>query len=233
MKGYEQLPLSIRLRDSAVFDNFYVGNNKMLITFLRDFSLNKINEQFVYIWGDGGSGKTHLLQAVCNNVIEDGASAIYLPFKNFEKLSPEVLNDLENISLVCIDDLEYCAGKSVWEESIFHVFNNIRDIGSRLLIAANCPPRILKFNLPDLISRLSWGIVFHVALLSDEQKFHALKLRANIRGFKLSKEVAKFLMHRCGRGTHTLFNILEQLDQMSLAKKRKLTIPFVKEVFDL
>lgn len=106
----------------------------------------------------------------------------------------------------------------------------MRDLGVRLLVSANMPPKQLSCVLPDLASRLSWGLVFQVQGLADTQKLSALQLRSQRRGLTLSDEVGKFLLHNYPRDMLQLFAILEKLDQASLAEQRRLTVPFVKKI---
>jgi DnaA family protein len=219
MNKFNQLTLNIRLRDDATFANFYSENNQQLITHLQNSS-----DQFIYLWGKPGSGRSHLLQATCQAV----NTAIYLPMTT--ELKPEILSGLENMDILCLDDIHHIAGIKSWEETIFHLFNKVSANNARLIIAANTPPTILTITLPDLKSRLASGITFQVQSLSDQQKLAALQLRAKNRGLQLSKEAGKFLLNRYARDTNSLFDILEKLDQASLAAQRKLTIPFIKTI---
>lgn len=225
----QQLPLGFRLRDDATFESFFVaGNSQTLASFLQ--VLGGQGEDFLYIWGAEGSGRSHLLQAACHAAPENNKTAVYLPLEQLSTLSPDIFIGLEHTNLVCIDDIEKIAGDAIWEEQLFHLYNRIRASGNRLLVAANSPPAQLDIKLPDLKSRLSWGVVYQLHALDDEQKLAALQLRAQVRGLYLSHSVAKFLLRRCERNMAQLFATLEQLDQASLAKQRRLTIPFVKEI---
>ncbi|MBQ0782397.1 MAG: DnaA regulatory inactivator Hda, partial [Thalassolituus oleivorans] len=112
--------------------------------------------------------------------------------------------------------------------AIFHLFNRIRDRQSHLLIAANANPQQLGIRLPDLTSRLSWGMVYQVGALADEEKVLALLLRAHRRGLNLTDDVARYILTRGPRDSQALFDLLERLDQASLTAQRKLTIPFIK-----
>jgi DnaA family protein len=87
--------------------------------------------------------------------------------------------------------------------------------------------------VPDLISRLTWGMVFQLQPLSDEEKLQVLIMRADCRGMTLSEEVGKFILNHCPRHMSTLFAALDALDKVSLAVQRKLTIPFVKTVLQI
>lgn len=228
MNKFRQLALNIRLRDDATFDNFYSKDNQQLIAHLRNLSGG--NEgQFTYIWGKSGCGRSHLLQACCQAANEHGLSSIYLPLSATE-LSPQVLEDLEVMQLLCLDDIHSIAGQHQWEEAVFHVFNKLLDQKQLLLVSADTAPFTLPINLPDLKSRLSSGITFQIRPLSDDQKLTALRLRAKARGLYLSFEAGKFLLNRYARDTTNLFAVLDKLDQASLSAQRKLTIPFIKSV---
>lgn len=225
----QQLTLNIKLRDDATFNNFYPGSNQEIIALLHDLSVGN-GEQCIYIWGKSGSGRSHLLQACCHSANQQGLATIYLPLKMANELSPQILEDLEHITLICLDDIDNIIGQQQWEEAIFHIFNKLRDNQGYLLVSANTAPAQLEFLLPDLQSRLSWGIVSQIQSLTDEQKLEALRNRAKARGMHLSSEVGKYLLHKYSRDTNTLFNILEQLDHASLTAQHKLTIPFIKKV---
>lgn len=221
--GTRQLPLRIGLRDSATLDNFHVGDNAMLI-----HTLEQATEPFVYLWGTGGSGKSHLLQALCR--VEEAAA--YLPLVELKGLGPAILDGLESMSLICIDDLQVVAADPLWEAALFHLYNRIRDAGGRLVVAASLSPAALGVGLADLRSRLGWGPVFQLIALDDAGKLAALQQRARARGLELSDEVGGYLLRHSPRDTHALFALLERLDQASLAAQRRLTIPFVRDLIN-
>src|SRR5690606_29473922 len=132
------------------------------------------------------------------------------------------------LPLVALDHLQAVAGQPDWEEALFHLFNRIRDRQSHLLIAADQAPAHTAVRLPDLLSRLSWGVVYQVQELDDNDKILALMLRARKRGLNLSDDVARFMLSRGPRDMQGLCDLLDRLDAASLAAQRKLTIPFVK-----
>jgi len=222
-----QLPLHIGLRDSATFANYLQADNAQVTEQLR-LSAAREGEPFIFIHGSSGTGKTHLLQSVCHAVVEQ-AQAVYLPLRECQNLSVDILEGLEQMSVICVDDLDAIAGNVEWETALFHLYNRVRDASGRLIMAANENPAALNVNLPDLQSRLSWGLVFKLQSLNDTQLASALQLRATARGLELPTDVANFLLRRTSRNMTDLFNLLEKLDHESLAAKRKLTIPFVRQ----
>lgn len=224
----QQLALPLLLREEATFDNFYPGNNATAIKALKSL-LAGDGERFIYFWGESSVGRSHLLQAACHDLFQHTHSVIYISLRSNE-LSPEILQDIETLQLVCIDDIDAVLGQYEWEEALLHFYNRVRDGGMRMIMAGNAPPLQLPATLADLRTRMAWGLVFQIVALTDEQKVKALQLHAHRRGIELSDEVGHFLLRHYPRDMAVLFRALDQLDQASLAEQRKLTVPFVKQV---
>jgi DnaA family protein len=231
-KMINQLTLGVGLKDEATFSNFYSGNNAHLVTALTNAAHGK-GEKILYIYGTGGQGCTHLLQACCHEAHQNRLNSVYIPLNKITDFSPEIFEGLESLPLICVDDVHRIAGHPAWEEALFHAYNRIHDAGGRLVVTANVAPKSLGLILPDVVSRLSWGIVFQLQPLSDDEKLLILMMRAERRGMMLSEEVGKFILHHCPRHMSTLFAALDALDKTSLAAQRKLTIPFVKTVLQI
>ncbi|MBS0286586.1 MAG: DnaA regulatory inactivator Hda [Proteobacteria bacterium] len=229
----EQLPLSIALRDDCALDTFYAGDNQHIVSHLSLIAKGQ-GEQFTYLWGKEGVGRSHLLQGVCHDAARFGLGAVYLPLATLTHRAPlQLVEGLERLNIVCLDDIDAICGNSAWEEALFYLYNRLRSVNHRLLVAAQCPPAKLEMKLADLKSRLSWGVTYHLHPLNDEQLIGALQLRARQRGLELSDEVGLFLLRRNMRSMPHLYELLERLDKASLAAQRRLTIPFIKEVLDL
>lgn len=228
----EQLALSVRLRDDATFDNFFVGDNALTVEALTA-ALRGDGEQFFFIWGLTGTGRTHLLQACCHAMDKLKQQSFYLTLNEHSLYQPEILAGLDSLALVAIDDIDAIAGDAKWEEALFHLYNRCRESGTILCITAHDAPRYLTVTLPDLQSRLAWGLVCQLHGLPDQQKVQVLQQRAKSRGMLMSDEVANFLMNRCERDMPNLFVILDRLDHATLAAQRRLTIPFIKSVLSV
>lgn len=227
-----QLTLGVGLKDQATFANFVAGKNSLLLQELANTARGQ-GERVIYFYGTGGQGCTHLLQACCHEANQNQVSSVYLPIAELIHFSPAVFEGLESLKLICIDDVHTLAGKAEWEEAFFHAYNRIRDAGGHLIVTANTAPKSLGLVLPDVVSRLTWGMVFQLQSLSDQEKLNALIMRADRRGMTLSEEVGKFILTHCPRHMSTLFAALDALDKISLAAQRKLTIPFVKAVLQI
>lgn len=227
-----QLPLAIQLNDEATLADFCWGNNALLHQQVNQ-SINGAGERLIYLWGVKGSGKSHLLQACCQ-AVSAHQSSVYLPLQTLKEWGPDVLEGMDTQSWICIDDLEAIATHAAWEEALFHLYNRVRDNGhTTLIISGKRPPASMPVQLPDLRSRLSWGLVIQLNELSDEDKINTLKLHANKRGFELPVSVGQFLLSRSSRNMHDLHALLNRLDEASLIAQRKITIPFVKHVLGI
>ncbi len=229
MDAIAQLPLDIYLRPDANFNNFYSGGNQTVINYLQNFAHNS-QDWFAYLWGTSGSGRTHLLQATYYLAEARQQRVVYLPLREVTQTSPELLENLENFSLVLLDDINSIKTNIRWQEAIFHLYNRIHTAGHHLLVSANCAPQNLNLCLNDLGSRLLAGTIFKLHNLSEEQKLAALQMQATQYGLTLPLEVAEYMLHHCQRDLPSLFIALEKLDHASLVAKRKLTIPFVKAI---
>jgi DnaA family protein len=228
----KQRTLSVGLRDEATFANYFPHQNAELITELKR-TASGAGEHVIYFHGTGGLGRTHLSQACCHHADQFKLPAIYLPFANLLAYTPDVLQGLEGLALVCVDDLHMIAGQRVWEEAFLYFYNRLMAAGGRLIITAKTAPKLLGIQLADVASRLTLSVVYQLQALSDEEKLATLIKRAELRGLILSEEVASFILTHCPRHMSTLFAALDALDKESLSSKRRPTIPFVKEVLEI
>ncbi|MCX7117793.1 MAG: DnaA regulatory inactivator Hda [Legionellales bacterium] len=227
----QQLTLAIQLNDEATLADFCFGNNPWLFQPLQN-TLHGVGDRLIYLWGEPGSGKSHLLQACCHATTQK--PAIYLPLASLLEWGPEVIDGVEEQALISIDDIDAIATHKDWEEALFHLFNRVRDNEkTTLIIAGKAPPAQTEISLPDLRSRLAWGLVIQLNELEDEDKIKTLQLHAQKRGFECPTAVGQFLLKRCSRNMHNLHDILNRLDKASLSAQRKITIPFVKYILKI
>lgn len=224
----DQLPLEISLRPAARLDSYVPGSNAEVLHAVTA-AAEGYGERFLFLHGPQGAGKTHLLAGACNQAAASARSCVYLPLGELCALSAEVLQGLETRDLVCLDDVEHAADPA-WERALFNLYNALRDRGGRLLATAAVPPAALPLSLPDLRSRLAWGLTLTLHPLADDALAEALRAAALARGLALGAEVADYLLRRFPRNLPALLEVLEQLDQASLAARRPLTLPFVRSV---
>ena len=228
----QQLPLSVYLRSDAQLDRFVDASSSPLCATLKAMSEGSSREQIAYLYGLPLTGRSYLLQAVCNTAESVGKRAVYVPLAHQAELSVDMLEGLEQFDIVCIDDIDSLADQNEWQEAVLHIFNRCRDGGKTLIIAGSDAPAHLALDLLDLKSRLGWGLIFKLEPLTDELKAYAIKQEATARGLVLSDDLAKYLLNHGDRNLATQFEYIEKLDHASLQAQRKLSIPFAKEVLN-
>jgi len=221
-----QLALGLKLNPAASFANFVAGKNQQIVDALKELSAAQ-GERFIYLYGKTGTGRSHLLQAVAQTLMQGVA---YIPLAKWQELSPEILQELDRQTLVCLDDLDKIAGNKDWEQALFHCFNQLAQSGTRLLIAANSAPKHSDIKLADLRSRLATGVVYQIEPLTDADKLIVMQNKAKASGLELSDDVGRYLIQHYSRNLTNLSAQLERLDQASLQSQRRLTVPFIKEV---
>lgn len=234
-KSFKQLPLHFGVRDIFSYDTFVAGPNEIAVGIVKQCALGE-GEKQVYIWSsqneNKGGGKSHLLQAACHHAAKNQRTVCYLPVSEIIDHSVQVLDDLEQLDLVCLDDVDLMMQLPEWEEALFDLINRMRESGNSLLLTASASPEAMMVKLPDLRSRLVWGPVFQLQALNDDEKREALRIRAAQRGLELPDNVAEYLIRHYPRDLFGLFERLELLDTAAMAMQRRLTVPFVKSVLD-
>ncbi len=224
-----QLALPVTLPDDEVFASFHQGENKQLVAHLNQVIDNNDSEfSFTFLCGPNQTGKSHLLYASCVKAQELALSNMLLPMDQLIHMKRDVLDGIDAFEVICVDNFELIAGNEQWEKGFFYLFNLLDAAGKTLIVAANGLPDTLNIKLPDLISRLNWGVTFQLKNLNDDNKVKALQVRAKLRGLELSTEAARYMVSRLTRDITSLINALDKLDKASIAAQRKLTIPFIK-----
>jgi DnaA-homolog protein len=224
----QQLPLGVRLPDRAVFASFLPARNGQAVDHLRQVADAQLAGT-TWLCGPPGAGKTHLLQAVCAQA-NTRMSAAYVPLRELGKLGVGVLDGLRQLECLCLDDLDEVAGQLEWERELFGLWGEVEESGGRLVTAAQSPPALLQWALPDMGSRFSASAVFQLRVLDEAEQQAALQLRARLRGFELPEETSRWLQRRYPRDMKRLYELLDTLDEAALVAQRRLTVPFIREV---
>mgnify|MGYP005986309891 CR=1 FL=1 len=238
MKITAQLALSVQLPDDEVFGSYLSESNSSVVSQLMLFVENNVQSQTnqancFYLFGLTGIGKSHLLHASSAYAAQLGKTSVCLSCAELLELSVDVLDGLEQIDFICLDDIQLLGGNKLWQQAVFDLYNRVLEQNNSVLISGNQSVGQLGLTLPDLTSRLSWGLTEQLKQLSDDDKVAALQFRALKRGLMLSDDAANFLLNRLSREMANLIASLDILDKASIREQRKITIPFIKAVLTI
>jgi DnaA-homolog protein len=222
-----QLVLDLGPPPAPSFDNFVVGDNLEALEAVRALAggtpAAPLGTRFVYLWGPPGSGRSHLLQALETAELGTGGSPRRLrpdsPLDRFG-FEPDVRTWL-------LDDCDGFDGDR--QAAAFHLFNAVQSYaGARLASSGLEPPARLAL-MPELATRLGWGLVLQLKPLSDADTARALAGTLAERGINASPDVVPWLMTHAPRNLGSLRALVDALDEFSLERKRAITLPLLRE----
>lgn len=221
-----QLPLGLRWPRRQRFEHFHAGANAAALAAVQALAVQP-GAPWVYLSGTTGSGKSHLLMAACQAAHEAGHTVQYLPLKNLHEHFM-ALRGVAGSQFIALDDIDVLAGEREAEHALFDLYNLARAEGTALIFTAQAVPAQLNLTLPDLRSRLGACTQFTLKPLEDDERREVLKHQAALRGIELDDAVLDWLFARYARDLGALLDLLDRLDQASLAAQRRITIPFLR-----
>lgn len=229
MTGMKQIALDIGLASVPSFSNFFAGPNEAALRHLELWAGNTLRSPVpAYLWGEPGSGKTHLLKAVSETLREQGARAGWL---DASVLEPPEFDDAW--AAVILDECHLYT--AVQQQAAFNWFVNALSSADGqprwVLAAGNLPPADLALR-EDLRTRLGWGHVFELHALTEPERRAVLRREADARGVFLSDEAMDFMLTRFSRDLSSLMQLLDQLDGYALQTQRAITIPLIKAMLE-
>ena len=225
----KQIALDIGLATAPAFSNFFAGPNNAALSHLQLWAGSPLRSPVpIYLWGEPGSGKTHLLQAAVGALQQQGARIGWLDASIME---PPEFN--EAWVAVILDDCHLYT--AVQQQAAFNWFVNAVSSADGqprgVLAAGSLPPADLQLR-NDLRSRLGWGHVYELHALSEPERRGVLRAQADARGIFLSDEVISFVLNRFSRDLSNLVQLLDQLDGYALQTQRAITVPLIKAMLD-
>ncbi|MEO5670045.1 MAG: DnaA regulatory inactivator Hda [Ramlibacter sp.] len=221
----KQIALDIGMARGPALGNYFAGPNEAVLKHLQLWVGSPTRSPVpTYLWGGSGSGKTHLLKAVEESLREQGATAGWL---DASMLEPPEFND--NWAVVLLDDVHLYT--AVQQHMAFNWFVNAQTLQRGVLAAGALPPADLQLR-EDLRTRLGWGHVFQLQVLTEPERRAVLRQAADARGVFLGDEVMDFMLTRFSRDLGSLMHLLEHLDGYALQTKRAITIPLIKSMLE-
>ena len=243
-----QLPLPVTLPVDENFDSFVSTGNEEVVDVLEHIvkalplwrksdvlgHLSTLQLPLITLMGGASTGKSHLLFAACHQLARKSISHLYLNLNDYSSWSLDILEGLENLTLIALDNIHAIAGDTAWEEAIFDLFNRVIETQHAIIVCtSHMGPSNEAFTLPDLRSRLAWGVIYHMNQLDDMSREEAVKRRANERGLSLSDQALHFLLNHSKRDLKSLMATLARLDTRSLQEKKRLSVAMVKRELNL
>jgi DnaA family protein len=215
----KQIPLPIGVEPARTFDNFLPSANAQAIEQLRALAAQSAP---VYLWGESGSGKTHLLRAAAQRMHDQGLRVGW-----FDAATPAPWPYDEAWSLIVFDDCD--AFDPGQQHAAFALFVHAQGAGVPVLAAGRVPPVDLPLR-EDLRTRIGWGHVHSLVPLRESETRAALRREADRRGVFLSDDVMDYLLTRFERDLKHLMQQLDRLDAFALASKRAVTVPLLRQM---
>lgn len=214
LQSMRQLILDLLPEAAPSLDNFVAGGNLETLTGLAAWLAPENREPLLFLWGEAGAGKTHLLRA---------SEARYIDAAD----DPELDGIGAALDFYAIDGIEALGENG--QIALFNLFNRLRAAGGRLLVAAAVPPLQLRLR-EDLRTRLGSGLVYRLQPLTDAEKLDAIRAQATARGLRLPADALNYLFARTPRDMRSLAAFLAALDRYSLEHQRPITLPLLREV---
>jgi DnaA family protein len=223
-----QLPLALRWPRRQRFEHFHPGANAATLASVEQLA-REPGAPWLYLCGPTGSGKSHLLMAACQVAIEGGRTVQYLPLASLRDKAVAI-RGVAGSEFLALDGLEAIVGNRDAEHALFDVYNQAKAEGAALLFAAEALPSQLGLGLPDLRSRLGACQQALLKPLDDAERRAVLRQQAATRGIELDDTVLDWLFARYARDLGALLDLLDRVDQASLAAKRRITVPFLRDL---
>ena len=217
----EQLTLELAASEPPVFANFVARTNDEAVNALRRFASGDLRETGIVLWGAPGAGKTHLLRAAVAGAQSSGRPARYFAHPALAEALP-----FAQQAVICVDDVD--AADATAQARLFTLYNALAMSGGQLAVAARAAPAQLRLR-DDLRTRLAHGLIYEILVLEDADKREALAAYANERGFRLPPDVIDYLLTHGRRDMPTLVATIAAVDRYSLAAKRPITVPLLRE----
>lgn len=217
----KQLLLDINAEVQPSLDTFVVGKHAEAVQLLRLFARRipgNFGERSVYLWGETGAGKSHLLHALAC-----ASAARYLN----ASISSSDMDFLPEVDLYLVDDCQHLSDAQ--QIAVFNLFNQVKENNAFFVAAGSQPPALLAVR-EDLRTRLGWGLIYQLHGLTDEEKIAALHSAANARGITIPSGVLPYLINHYQRDMPALSNMIDVLITFSLENKRPITLPLLREL---
>jgi len=243
--SHRQSIINFPARPEFSFSNFvvYEGSEIAFASAKEICSSEKISYNTLYISGESGLGKTHLLVSIGNSVAENlpGKKALYLRCDDFVRnialeessFANKTLGQLADVNYLLMDNIDQISGQGLAQEKLYHIYNTIAERGGKIVFSGRKSPDQLFNTESYLKSRFNWGMTATIRRMDDAASARVIKKLCRDIDLDVSDKIITFLLNRIPRDYPSLKKALTKINQKSFARKSKVTLPLVKETLDL
>ena len=234
MNKPKQLIFPFQINQKASFDSFFCSpDNQNLMTRLADIAISQDANEII-IHGEKGSGKSFLMQAICNELSSSEKQFAFIPMKKALNMGVEIFQNLGSLDTVCIDDLQLILANQKWETALFNLINECQQSKCSLILSlGGTQPVEESIVLPDLLSRIKRMEFIALHAVQDELFNEAIVFVAQQLEIKIDNAELEFLLKHQTRIFSLLVENIITLDKQAASLKRKITIPLIKETLNI
>ena len=234
MNNPTQLIFPFQVNQKASFESFFCSpDNNELMSRLKDLVVSKNTDELI-INGAEGSGKSFLMQAICNELSSSGKQFAFIPMNKAINMGVEIFQNLASLNAVCIDDLQLILSREEWETALFNLINECQQSNCSLILSFGGNQSLEDITqLPDLLSRIKRMEFMKLQAVQDEFLNQALDFVSQQLDINLEKAELEFLLKHQTREFSILVDNLISLDKQAASLKRKITIPLIKETLSI
>ena len=234
MNNPKQLIFPFQINQKASFESFFCSpDNIELMSRLADLLVSKNADELI-INGAEGSGKSFLMQAICNELSSSGKQFAFMPMNKAINMGVEIFQNLASLNAVCIDDLQLILSREEWETALFNLINECQQSNCSLILSFGGNQSLEDITqLPDLLSRIKRMEFMKLQAVQDECLNQALDFVSQQLDINLEKAELEFLLNHQTREFSILVDNLISLDKQAASLKRKITIPLIKETLNI
>jgi len=227
---------ALMLNSDYTFDSFIRGKNCDLAYYASEAVAEKPGVAYnpLFLYGNVGLGKTHLLQAIGNQVLQTTPKSSVL-YTTSERFAIELINSIRNnstaafrskyrqIDLLLIDDIHFLEGKEATQEELFHTFNELYGSEKQIVLSSDRPPDDLSGLQDRLVSRFRWGLVADIQVPDLETRIAILREKASSRGLDIDVAILEVIASRISSSVRALEGALNKVLAFADLRGEKLT----------
>ena len=234
--------LGPKLHPDYTFDNFVVGPSNRLANASCVAVSQSLGDTYnpLFLYGNSGLGKTHLLHAVCSAARQKFSTAVIqlLSCENFVNRFIRAIEEgnlagfqsqFRTVDVLVIDDVQFLREREQSQEEFFHTFNALYNSGKQIILSADSPPGKIPSLEERLISRFNWGLVTRIDPPSHDTRVAIVKKKAHLRGLNISDEIAEYIAQKVHANIRELEGALTTLYAVSITLREPITLELAQK----